>query len=127
MEHLLEQLRSQHLIARAVGIGIALAKTFRLQCRDTTDEQTSRLPTEVRPQPCGKCPVGASASVWWLQKVWKPSKGGHLGHVRRDTCLGARGYQHTTLRPPRCVSAGPVVVRLAEMAIERERQHTTLS
>ena len=79
MEHLLEQLRSQHLIARAVGIGIALAKTFqetfRLQCRDTTDEQTSRLPTEVRPQPCGKCPVGASASVWWLQKVWKPSKG----------------------------------------------------
>jgi hypothetical protein len=26
MEHLLEQLRSQHLIARADGIGIALAK-----------------------------------------------------------------------------------------------------
>ena len=25
----------------------------------------------------------ASASVWWLQKVWKPSGGAHLGHVFR--------------------------------------------
>ena len=36
----------------------------------------------------GKCPVGGatSASVWWLQKLWKPSGpprrgGAHLGHV----------------------------------------------
>ena len=28
------------------------------------------------------------------------------------------------LRPPRCVSTGPVVVRLAAMAIERERLKT---
>ena len=28
------------------------------------------------------------------------------------------------LRPPRCVSTGPVVVRLAEMANERERERT---
>ena len=38
----------------------------------------------------GKCPVGGatSASVWWLQKVWKlsgppPEGGAHLGHVFR--------------------------------------------
>ena len=29
------------------------------------------------------------------------------------------------LRPPRCVSTGPVVVRLAEMANERERERVS--
>ena len=42
------------------------------------DEQTSRLPTARGSALCAlslKCPVGGatSASVWWLQKVWKPS------------------------------------------------------
>ena len=30
-----------------------------------------------------------------------------------------------SLRPPRCVSTGPVVVRLAEMANERERERAS--
>jgi hypothetical protein len=37
-------------------------------------------------------------------------------------CVCAR----RTLRPPRCVSAGPVAVRLAEMAYPSENVHLTI-
>ena len=41
--------------------------------------------------------------------------------VGRGVRLGVFGHWSLRLRPPRCVSTGPVVVSLAEMANERER------
>ena len=34
----------------------------------------------------GKCSVGASASVWWLQNVWKPSGGALRPQVHTSCC-----------------------------------------
>ena len=51
--------------------------------------------------------------------------GGHSQHPsRRDFIVSCAAVLHLagSSRPPRCVFTGPVVVRLAEMANERERE-----
>ena len=71
-------------------------------------EQTSRHPTarreEVHPQ-SGKCPVGASASVWWLQNVWKPSGG-------RPSPQGGGTYRYIGQRVPQVWRQRPTVQKL---------------
>ena len=50
----------------------------------------------------------------------------YLIRVYRYEILGETGFgSHSCLRPPRCVSTGPVVVRLAATAFERARERFT--
>ena len=49
------------------------------------------------------------------------------GTLRRQRRLPLNPRPNTSLRLPRCVSTGPVVVRLAGMANERERERPNTS
>ena len=50
-----------------------------------------------------------------------------LSRLRVPSCDVVSWGAVWRLRPPRCVSTGPVVVRLAEMANERERERERIS